>query len=263
MAAAASKSIVAVSGLGNGVGTGAAVARLFSAQLGYRVALISRPRKEINDLAADIKAHGGVAEVFSLDAYNHACIKKVFEDIKSTWPDGRLKCSVWNTGQWSNIPFLDIKQSDIELSVQINMQANFVAATAFAQESVKQFVAPERDGETKGGTLIMTGATSAWRGSHSFGAFAAGKHGLRALSQSIAREYGPQGVHVSFVVIDGTIKTKRTSIMFGKKFGENWLEDPEMAMTGEQIAKCYLYLHQQEPGAWTLEMDLRPAKEKF
>jgi len=46
----------------------------------------------------------------------------------------------------------------------------------------------------------MTAATSAWRGKEAFGAFAAGKHGLRAISQSIAREFGPQGVHVAFVV---------------------------------------------------------------
>ena len=50
------------------------------------------------------------------------------------------------------------------------------------------------------GTLIMTGATSAWRGKEGFGAFAAGKHGLRALSQSVAREFGPRGVHMAFVV---------------------------------------------------------------
>lgn len=114
----------------------------------------------------------------------------------------------------SNIPFLDITEHDISLSASTNI----VAATAFSQAAVRAFTA-EGGEEEKGGTLIMTGATSAWRGKEAFGAFAAGKHGLRALSQvcstclryrrkaltcplvqSIAREYGPHGVHVAFVV---------------------------------------------------------------
>ncbi|KAL8293770.1 hypothetical protein RQP46_000471 [Phenoliferia psychrophenolica] len=199
-----SNSICVVSGLGNASGT-AATARLFAVTLGYRVALVSRPRKDVEDLKKEIIASGGVAEIFS-----------------------------------SNIPFMEIKESDIKLSVQLNMA-----------------------GEEVGGTLIMTGATSAWRGQHSFGAFAAGKHGLRAISQSIAREYGPQGVHVAFVVIDGTILTKRTAIMFGARKEEGWLQDPRRALTGDMIAKTYQFLHEQPPGAWTLEMDLRPSQEKF
>ena len=90
---------------------------------------------------------------------------------------------------------MDIKESDIQNSVNINI----VAATAFAQCSVACFVASTPAGQ-EGGTLIMTGATSATRGAHSFGAFSAGKSGARALSQSIAREYGPKGVHVCYVV---------------------------------------------------------------
>ncbi|ORY63813.1 hypothetical protein BCR35DRAFT_308780 [Leucosporidium creatinivorum] len=256
-----SKAIIVVSGLGNGVGVGAEVAKLFSKELGYRVALVSRPRKDVEDLAAGIKSEGGEAEVFSLQEYTHQEIKSVFDRMKAFWPDGRLKTAVWNTGQWSNIPFLDIAENDIKLSVQINV----VAATAFSQEAVRMFTAPatgEGD-EGAGGTLLVTGATSAWRGSHSFGAFAAGKHGLRAISQSIAREYGPQGVHVAFIVIDGTVLTKRTEALFGEKKGKGWLHDEGQALSPRSIAKTYLFLHQQSRDCWTLELDLRPAKEKF
>lgn len=206
--------ILAVSGLGNVVGTGAAVARLFARELGYRVALISRPRKEVHDLKDEIAKGGGVAEVFSVEEYSYQSMNKVFEDIKKYWPDGRLKCAVWNTSQWfvlrfssssflladarsrrSRIPFLDITEKDITASATINI----ISATAFSQAAVRAFTASGTDAD-QGGTLIMTGATSATRGHTHFGAFAAGKHGLRALSQSIAREYGPQGVHVAFVV---------------------------------------------------------------
>ncbi|GAA6003055.1 hypothetical protein JCM10207_001965 [Rhodosporidiobolus poonsookiae] len=250
--------VLAVSGLGDATGTGAAVARLFASK-GFNVALISRPRKSIDGLAKEINDAGaGQASVFSLEQYNHAEIARVFEAIAKEWPEGRLKAAVWNTAQWSNIPFLDIEEKDIRLSAELNI----IAATAFSQAAVRAFTAA---GEHEGGTLVMTGATSAWRGRENFGAFAAGKHALRALSQSIAREYGPQGVHVAFVVIDGTILTTRTAALFGSRDGKeaNWLHDEKQRLSPESIAKCYYYLAEQTPDAWTLEMDLRPAKEKF
>ncbi|GAA6004151.1 uncharacterized protein JCM10292_007262 [Rhodotorula paludigena] len=260
MPAAASKSILVVSGLGNATGTGAAVARLFAQELGYRVALVSRPRQEVEELRNEIRRQGSEAEVVSVEKYDYKEMLGVFERVKQLWPDGRVKAAVWNTAQWSNIPFLDITEHDISLSASTNI----VAATAFSQAAVRVFTA-EGSEEEKGGTLIMTGATSAWRGKEAFGAFAAGKHGLRALSQSIAREYGPHGVHVAFVVIDGTIITKRTLKLFGAREGKesNWLHDEKQRLSPESIARAYLYLHLQSPDAWTLEMDLRPAKEKF
>ncbi|KDE06104.1 hypothetical protein MVLG_03522 [Microbotryum lychnidis-dioicae p1A1 Lamole] len=167
----------------------------------------------------------------------------------------------------SNIPFLDIKESDIRASTQINI----ISATAFAQHAVRMFLekpASEAKEDAVGGTLIITGATSATRGALGFGAFAAGKSGLRALSQSIAREFGPQGVHVAFVIVDGTIKTKATARLFSNRHersqdGKSWLDDETLALQPGSIAKAYKYLNEQDPSEWTLEMDLRPAKEKF
>ncbi|GAA6012897.1 hypothetical protein JCM11491_006217 [Sporobolomyces phaffii] len=228
--------IVVVSGLGNATGTGAAAARLF-AERGFRVALVSRPRPDVDALETEIRHHGGTARTFAVKEYSYKSITDV-----------------------SCIPFLDITEDDIERSARINI----VASTAFAQAATRAFLAEGRRGD-KGGSIIMTGATSAWRGKESFGAFAAGKHGLRALSQSLAREYGPHGVHVAFVVIDGTIVTKRTLATFGSRPDKDrdWLRDEHQRPAPESIARTYLYLHEQTPDAWTLEMDLRPAKEKF
>jgi len=100
------KFILAVSGLGNATGTGAAVARLFSQQLGYRIALISRPRKDVDDLRDEIKKAGGVVEVFGVETYDYKSMQDVLERVQQTWPDGRLKCAVWNTAQWCVAPFL-------------------------------------------------------------------------------------------------------------------------------------------------------------
>ncbi|KAK4057139.1 hypothetical protein OIO90_001634 [Microbotryomycetes sp. JL221] len=254
-----SRSICIVSGLGNAQGTGAACAWLWSQQLKYKIALVSRPRQDIVELRNAIVAKGGEAEIFSVDKYDHDCITSMFRQVRSKWPDARIRTTIWNTSQWSMIPFMDIKREQIEASVQINI----VAATVFAQESIKAFTESSNDNGSEGGTLLVTGATSATRGASHFGAFAAGKHGLRALVQSIAREYGPKGVHAAFIVVDGTILTKRTRIMFGDKNGQGWMDDEKQRLSPDSIAKCYMYLHNQTPDAWTLEMDLRPAKEKF
>lgn len=66
-------------------------------------------------------------------------------------------------------------------------------------------------------------------------------------------------------IIDGTILTRITARMFGSVEGKdpNWMQDERRRLSPDSIARAYLYLHQQTPDAWTLEMDLRPAKEKF
>ncbi|HZT19330.1 MAG TPA: oxidoreductase, partial [Dongiaceae bacterium] len=92
-----------------------------------------------------------------------------------------------------------------------------------------------------------TGATASLRGSANFAAFAIGKFGLRALAQSMARELGPQGIHVAHVIIDGSI-------------GEN---AEESRLSPDAIADSYWALHRQPKSAWTLELDLRPWVERF
>lgn len=146
--------IAVVSGLGNAQGTGAATARLL-AQHGYRVALVSRPRSEVNLLQTEITRAGGVAHVFSLDTYDYKEMERVFRTIGEVWTDARISFALWNTGAWSMIPFLEVKEVDIQRSVDINI----VAATAFAQAAVRAFTAEARLGESVGGTLIFTGSS--------------------------------------------------------------------------------------------------------
>lgn len=185
--------------------------------------------------------------------------------FESPW-DAHQTC-ILNFSQWSMKPFLDIDRALIETSSRINI----VSSTAFCQCAVTAFMEGQAENPSAwsttdgpGGTLIVTGATSAWRGSLNFGAFASGKGGLRNLTQSISREYGPKGVHVAFVVVDGTILTKRTNIMFGsnaKRGGAGWMQDTWQRLSPDSVANCYWYLQEQTPDAWSLEMDLRPAKE--
>ena len=110
------------------------------------------------------------------------------------------------------------------------------------------------------GTILFTGATASLRGGVGFSAFAGGKAALRALAQSMAREFGPQGLHIAHVIVDGVIDSERVRTAQPERvsaLGPQGLLDPD------SIAKSYLWLHEQTPDAWTFELDLRPAVEKW
>src|SRR5688572_4925289 len=98
------------------------------------------------------------------------------------------------------------------------------------------------------GTILFTGATASLRGGSGVAAFAAGKFGLRAVAQSMARELGPKGIHVAHIVIDGQI---------GNEGG------PDTQLAPGAIAETYHALHRQPRSAWTFELELRPWAERF
>jgi short-subunit dehydrogenase len=110
------------------------------------------------------------------------------------------------------------------------------------------------------GTILFTGATASLRGSAGFSAFAGAKHALRALAQSMARELGPQGIHVAHIVIDGAIDTRFIAENFPARYA---LKDRDGILDPEHIADNYWHLHRQPRSAWTHELDLRPWMENF
>ena len=110
------------------------------------------------------------------------------------------------------------------------------------------------------GTILFTGASASLRGKASYAAFAAAKAGLRAVSQSMAREFGPKGIHVAHVIIDGGISGDRLKSHFPdleKERGQDGL------LWIDAIAETYWQLYLQHRSAWTLEQDLRPWVESF
>ena len=112
----------------------------------------------------------------------------------------------------------------------------------------------------KRGTIIFTGATASIRGAANFSAFSVGKSGLRALSQSMARELGPDGVHVAHIVIDGAVDTawirKNFSHLISKMPADGIIQP-------DDIAENYWNIAQQPRCAWTHELDIRPYCEHF
>jgi NAD(P)-dependent dehydrogenase (short-subunit alcohol dehydrogenase family) len=110
------------------------------------------------------------------------------------------------------------------------------------------------------GTLLFTGATASLRGGAGFAAFAGGKAALRALAQSMARELGPQGLHVAHVVIDGLIDTAFAHEHFAQRVAA---AGPDGILHPDHIAEAYWWLHRQPRDAWTFELDLRPSVERW
>ena len=110
------------------------------------------------------------------------------------------------------------------------------------------------------GTILFTGATASLRGSPGFAAFAGAKHALRALAQSLARELGPQGIHVAHIVIDGAIDNAFIAENFPERYA---LKSNDGILNVDAIAEQYWQLHQQHRSAWTHELDLRPWTEKW
>ena len=104
-------------------------------------------------------------------------------------------------------------------------------------------------------------ATASVRGGAGYAAFAGGKHALRALAQSMARELGPEGIHVAHIVVDGAIDTdftrQRAPDTYDARKAAGGILNPV------SIAESYWMLHQQPRDAWTHELDLRPWTEKW
>jgi len=256
MASQISKRVLVVAGLGNGSGTGAATARLFAKE-GYAVALIARG-DSASKIAEEITSSGGQASPFTISSYSH-------EDITSAWtaihakfpkPDYIVRVALFNAAHFVWKPFLDLTPQEIQDSLQTNVASAF----SFSRGAVQAF--KENDIEQpngKRGTLLFTGATASIRGNVATSAFAAGKHGLRALSQSLAKEFGKENIHVAHTIIDGGILM---DLQRARQSAE-WIANEDVRLNPDSIASSYLYLVNQDRSAWSWELDLRPAHEKW
>ena len=228
--------------LGVGPGLGAAVARRFAGE-GFGVALMAR-KESVADVREEIEGGRGTALSVSADATDPDSVARAFERVRGELGDPEV--FVYNAGAFQMGGILDLSPEQFDECFRANCAGAFYAA----QQVLPAMV------EAGGGTVLLTGASAALRGKANFSALAVGKFGLRALAQSMAREFGPQGVHVSHVIVDGQINTPRMREMSPDR------EDHTL-LSPAAIAETYWQLHSQDRTAWTLELDLRPAVESF
>jgi NAD(P)-dependent dehydrogenase (short-subunit alcohol dehydrogenase family) len=133
----------------------------------------------------------------TVSSYDYAAFTDAFKKIRAEWPDSPIRVAVFNAGDGVWKPFLDVDEADVRKS----LDSGVVGAFGFSREAILAFKELADTEEGKKGTLIFTGATAALRGNKTTSAFAAAKFGLRALSQSLAKEFGPQGIHVAHVSV--------------------------------------------------------------
>ncbi|KAI0299985.1 NAD-P-binding protein [Multifurca ochricompacta] len=246
--------IFILAGLGNASGTGGASARVF-AKAGYNIALIARQSDSIHKFAAELKTGETDAAAFPVSEYNYKEVQGAFHAVRAHWPNAEIRVALFNAGFGIWKPFLQITEEEVDRVTDTNIKAAF----AFAREAITTFKGQSISERGKRGTLLFTGATASWRGNTTTSAFSAAKFALRSLSQSLNKEFGKDNIHVAHAVIDGGIVTDLSK----SRRGEEWASDQDRALSPESIANSYLYLANQDRSAWTWELDLRPAHEKW
>lgn len=239
--------------IGAGDATGGAIARAFARE-GYAACAVRRSADKLQPLVAQIEADGGIAHAFGTDARKEEEVVALVEQIESTI--GPIEVMVFNIG--ANVPE-SILAETARKYFKVWEMACFSGFLA-GREVARRMVAREMPAGGHRGTIIFTGATASLRGGANFGAFSGAKMALRALAQAMARELGPQGVHVAHTIIDGAIDTEFIRSNFPDRYA---LKAQDGILNPEHIAQSYVMLHRQPRDAWTHELDLRPWMEKF
>ncbi len=229
--------------LGVGPGLGAAIARRFARE-SFAVGLMARREESLSGAREEIEGEGGTALAVETDATDAASVAGAFDRVRDELGDPDV--FVYNAGAFQMGGILELSPEQFDNCFRANCSGAFFGA---------QQVLPAM-AERGRGTVILTGATASLRGSARFAALSTGKFGLRALAQSMAREFWPQGIHVAHVVIDGQINTPRVREMSPDR-------EEHTMLSPDAIAEAYWQLHAQDPTAWALELDLRPAVESF
>lgn len=224
--------VAVISGFGPGLAR--AVAQKLLTE-NYTVAGLSRSGKtplnhaQFHNLKCDVTDLGAVT----------SCINQI------TQASGKPDVWVHNAAQLHIGEFLETPPETFTSTWQVSC----LAAVYLAQEIFPLML------EKGGGTVIFSGATASIRGGAQFSAFASAKFAMRGLAQSLARAYGPQGIHVVHTILDGVI--------WGDRAEHQWKMDADKCIQPQNIAAVYLDLINQKSSAWTHEIDLRPASEVF
>ena len=218
--------------VGAGPGLSASLARLCASK-GMNVALVSRDIEKLSDLNKEIKG-----KTFKCDSSNVHEVSSLFKQLDRSM--GTPDLVVYNaSARPKKASVIDLDPIETQKSINITCYGAFL----IAQEAAKRMI------KRKKGSIFFTGATAGVKGFANSSAFAMGKFGLRGLSQSLARELHPKGVHVAHFIIDGVI---------GRDSNEK-----HKKINPDEIAKTYIQFHEQEKSSWAWEIELRTSEENF
>ena len=224
---------------GVGAGNGASFSRRFTRE-GYRVVMLARNLAYLETLAKEIP--GSVA--MECDVRDPGAIQQVFARIHEDM--GTVDTLIYNAGagEWASI--MDTSLEGMESS----WATNTLGLVACAQQVIPSMT---ENGE---GNIMVIGATASLRGGAQSTAFASAKAAQRSVAQSMARDLGPKGIHVGYLIIDGIIDIERTRERFPDRADDFFMQP-------DAIADSVYALTQQDRSAWAFEIDLRPYGEKW
>jgi NAD(P)-dependent dehydrogenase (short-subunit alcohol dehydrogenase family) len=234
------RAVAAVVGVGPGLG--AALARRFAER--YSVAMVARGEDKLRGLAAEIEKSGGRALAVPADVAKAEDIDSAFQRIRHEL--GEVDVLLYNAAMRPFGKLMDTKPSTFENTWRVSTFGAFLAA----QQVVPAMLAK------RAGAILFTGATAGVKPFATSAAFGPAKFAMRGLAHVMARDLGPQGVHVAWINIDGAIDMPFIRDRFPQ------LKDEDM-LKPSAIADTYWHIAHQDPSAWTLELDVRPFKEKF
>lgn len=223
--------------VGAGPGLGASVARRFAKE-GFQVAVASRSREKIDAVAKSIDGAKG----YTADVTDEGSVMALYQAVEADF--GKPNVVVFNASGRVRKSVLDIESQEFIDAWMAACHGGFLVGREAARRMVPEGA----------GTILFTGATASVKSYANSAGFAVGKFGLRALAFSMAREFGPKGVHVGHIVVDGGIRASHRPE--DPNVPDKWL-DPDA------IAESYWHLHAQHRSSWTVEIDVRPWVEKF
>jgi len=237
----ASSKVAAV--FGAGPGNGAAFAKKFLSE-GYKVAVCSRSAEKMTELASSLGSPDKIRG-YACDVTSDTSVQTAVESIKSEF-GSPISSVIYNAGSGGFMPLEDWKPQDVVTAADINAAGLFRVATCVKADM-------EAMG---GGNICVIGAGAALRGRPMTVGFAAGKAAQRSVAQSLAREWGPKKIHVSYIVLDGIILSDKTKEWMPGK-GEDFF------IHSDDIADAVWSLCNQPQSTWTFELDLRPFGESW
>jgi len=226
--------------VGIGPGLGAALVRRFARE--YRVAMIARSADYLNQLGSETRSTGGEASAYPADVGSVEQVAAVFEKIRREL--GAPDVLLYNAGAGPFGAIAEITPEQFENSWRINTFGAFLCS----KQVIGEMVARGR------GVILFTGATAGIKAGARSAAFGPAKFALRGLAQSMARDLGPKGIHVAHINVDGVIDIP------GRSYSGMKSED---LLKPDAIAETYWHLAHQDPSSWTMELEVRPFKEKF
>ena len=238
---------VLIIGVGTPNGVGGALARRFANEENH-VVIAGRTQEKLDQTASQINEGGGRATAMAADVTSISDQDALFEFVGQQ-PE-ELEAVIFNAGSNAPISFSDLSEAQFEDYWQIGCLGGFITAKRAMPILAEQ-------GK---GSMLFTGASASMRGRPNFAHFASSKAGLRNLVQALGREFGPQGVHVAHVIIDGIVDGDIVNTRF-KGYVDSLGDDG--ALDPEGIAETFWQLHVQPRSTWTHEIDLRPFKENW